>query len=134
MIDYNLAVSLRDAGFPQERTLHIPYPDFYRSPDGVIRNPARDNMNGKWENFIKIPTLSELIKAAGNITLYKHPKINIWNREFNDKWVAGIPVEHSTKDYLCADDHFVDFYFQESAVGATPEEAVANLWLALNEK
>ncbi|SRR5258708_30809905 len=61
-----------------------------------------------------IPTLPELIEACGEITLKK------------------------TRDALCEGEKVETFVYEaytdeKSCLGATPEEAVANLWLALNQ-
>jgi len=65
-----------------------------------------------------VPTLSELIEACGNVTIRLQ---SYWNG--NDlMWQAD--TCGNFRDY----DHVLD----KSEVGSTPEEAVANLWLALN--
>ena len=122
-MNYELAKKLKDAGWEGIY--------FYCGRDHECRV---DSPECKPEVIGNPPTLSELIEACGDITLYKHPKINTWDEEFNDKWVAGKADTHSTKDYLCASDTFVDYSFIHSAIGSTPEEAVANLWLELPRK
>ena len=64
--------------------------------------------------FRQYPTLSELIEACNNDL--KGGGFDLLQQIFDDEWKA--------------DCEFVT----GQAKGATPEEAVANLWLALNEK
>lgn len=67
---------------------------------------------------IYFPTLSELISACGeNFSLEK---------EEGENWIAHSLIDPSSNPHK-----FVDYI---SKTGPTPEEAVANLWLALNTK
>lgn len=101
---YELAKKLKEAGFPQYGK--------NREVDGGL---AMTNESGTLEGCY-IPTLSELIEACGEDfwALYK-----VGTRETPDwKWEAGsfgVPLNEIV------------------GKGQTPEEAVANLWLKLNE-
>lgn len=69
--------------------------------------------DGEWHN----PTLSELIEACG-------PDFVVLERWENDLWTAangaeGSPIRESARKI--------------EGEGKTPEEAVANLWLKLNQ-
>lgn len=110
-MDYSLARSLKDAGFPQE-------------PDGLGR--WIDKFDQTYSGFAPaepedaiIPTLSQLIEACGE----KFLGLAKWDLDSGPekvaRWYASTRVKKNTSD-LCWGD--------------APEEAVGNLWLALNEK
>ena len=109
MISYELAKELKNAGFERAS---VPR-DF--KPFG---NPLSDE---EYINAIKLTELSELIEACGEdfSKLEYHPDISAgtpwlaWRRHALSKQIEGK---------------------QPLADGSTPEEAVANLWLALHEK
>ena len=136
-MDYKLVKSLKDAGFPQtgER-------DWYC--DGVIMYD-KDEENGilekceetepikyrgdSWcdscgmaidpDNMAEIPTLSELIEACG------------------DGFRSLIVLKGKNRAYRATNTLPIlneDGYDFEEAIGKTPEESVAKLWLKLNEK
>lgn len=103
-MEYDLAKSLKDAGFPQD----------LKDKEGLV--PEDWYRDGKtWDETSKVicyvPTLEELIEAIG-------PDFNTLCQqdESLDKWVAISDLE----------DIFEG--------GATPTEAIAKLWLALNKK
>lgn len=60
--------------------------------------------------ILPCPTLSELIEACGD---------------------SFVNLTKSDKDWHC---NWFDDHEGENTIGGTPEEAVANLWLALNRK
>lgn len=123
-MNYELAKKLKDAGFPQTGQRpwfcggHVYYGDgegfeLCKETEPIITTDHYCESSGLVAEFVyEIPTLSELIEACGEnfYSLYRHQK---------DKWQA-----HSTGD----------LWDIEIAHGPTPEEAVANLWLALNKK
>lgn len=80
-----------------------------KSENVVVSEDYCENCNDRHHEYI--PTLSELIEACGDkfLNLYKT----------GDKWTCVYPFE---------DERF------DSCIGSTPEEAVANLWLALHDK
>ncbi|HEX9503598.1 MAG TPA: hypothetical protein VF974_04740 [Patescibacteria group bacterium] len=109
-MNYNLAKSLKDAGFPQ----HIEHRIHYREN-------CEECMVGNYEKAllfdydpdefdIAIPTLSELIEACGD-------KFDNLHLVANDKsWEA------------------TGWDADSIGLGQTPEIAVAELWLELNKK
>lgn len=134
-MNYELAKRLKDAGFPQKgeyifaiekgKSTWMSFHAAVLDEDGYAFSSKSD---------VICPTLSELIEACGddftNLTLvareYKGLDENgqrKYNVESFPKWVCG----WSTNGVNSLSDEWE----QE---GSTPEEAVANLWLALNEK
>ena len=116
-MNYELAKQLKDAGYPQET-------EFYFAPKLTRFNGANDHnwdgesmtrMLGSYEGLLKVacPSLSELIEKCGvKMNKLTHNEMN------NDTilWTA------------------VNFEGSIMGNGSTPEEAVAELWLALNKK
>lgn len=102
MITYELAKKLKEAGLPQRSD--------YGYRGYKIISYHRD---GRDEDDVSIPTLSELIEACEG--------------KFH-----CLASENGT---YAAFSHFEDESFAQSSPSyPSPEEAVANLWLALNEK
>ena len=155
---YELAKKLKDTGFPQNEHL-LKSCDEYKealprdiglvfhrddcglhrtfdysiyptpTPDDWTQGKVRaswimsreylDSEEGK-HYTVYCPTLSELIEACPR----EIPAYDDWTADFtlrsnDEKWDAGY--------YLFED-------WKEMETGKTPEEAVANLWLALNKK
>lgn len=104
-MNYDLAKQLKDIGFPQGTTSS----DTHYTHLGADGNPCV--VFGK--GAVYIPTLSELIEACGEDFDYL--------KLFRDAVVAK-RWQSSAKSTLMI------FY------GSTPAEAVARLWLSLNEK
>ena len=102
-MNYTLAKQLKDAGFPQIRHYDI---------KDCEPEPLEDGSYNK-NDFIAIPTLSELIEACGD-RFYSVVRAlpNDW-RAFSDRDDANTIA---------------------TADGSTPEEAVAKLWLEINKK
>lgn len=96
-MNYELALKLKKAGFPQniKRGDLFPY--------------ASDDTREK----VYMPTLSELIEACGNDFR--------WLKARGDSWLAQGRLHPVGKR-------------EPRCYGSTPEEAVANLWLELNNK
>lgn len=129
-MNYELCKKLKDAGFPQEYRKSNPIADFaYYDKSEELHLLHDDNDTGWWigneygevdrldiervlKEFTKCPTLSELIEACG-----KDKVFNLYNG--NKRWEASKIGKE--------EDAFHGY-------GQTPEEAVANLWLALNKK
>jgi len=111
-MNYELALKLKEAGFPQHDRVSL----YYLGPDRVgyltafqdTRTP--DGMVVSNEGLIKLVTLEELIEACGD---------NFGSLEHTD----SVPRWHAVKFPLNLGFH-----------SDTPTEAVANLWLALNVK
>lgn len=120
-MNYALAKKLKDSGFPQNKSQWILYT--IDSPSAEINNKdyfcLRNADLGTLpvSEILAAPTLSELIEFCGDNIEYlrrvKHPKtgkLSYWHVEtyhINESWEVGN--------------------------GKTPEEAVSNLWLKLNE-
>ena len=112
-MNYKLAKQLKDAGFPQGRPLHhLPY----------LSGKTKEERAEMFKRFY-VPTLSELIEACGD--------------EFDKLIRFDTPTEE--EDILCNEIFHCDAprwkAFSKSFMynGKTPEEAVAKLWLKLNE-
>lgn len=101
---YDLALELYKNGFPQDGIYEDGRENFVIDDDNI---PEED-----WIIFLN-PTLSELIEACGSN--FK----KLW-RHSNGNWTAHAGTKIN-KDSFQKD-------------GATPEEAVAKLWLVLNKK
>ncbi len=112
-LDYKSCKRLKDAGFPQGGTRE-PYClkcEEWKEIDCLSKAHKID--------FLVVPTLSELIdaceiKEGGTLTLYCHH----YDIGTYDEWHAE--MGYSNKD-------------RDEEIGKTPEIAVANLYLKLNE-
>lgn len=113
MITYELAKKLKDAGFLQKDR-----GDFVSPPDiEIINSPLA----------IYVPTLSELIEACGD------------RFESLERW---LPQDKMPWRVFMSDEAFKEYSIEYPCVkeccgytiGDSPEEAVTNLWLKLNEK
>lgn len=109
---YELAKKLKDVGFPQHERLGIGHGDnFIRGEDGLLYSP----------------TLSELIEACTTtdrvFSLFTRDKI--WDK----KWQAFLAGKETEAGHNGDGESF-----NECGYGETPEEAVANLFLELNQK
>ena len=116
MINYKLSKELKDAGFLQ-RFING---KFYAENDAEFKDIAQFQKELKFSNnsdrFISIPTLEELIDACE-----KSPETYCFValKNYEDKWIARADVKHLN--------------ITDWAEGSTPNEAVAKLWLKLNE-
>lgn len=108
---YELAKELKDAGFPQNG-IGIKTHYCLECKKGALATKCFKHE----KEFISHPTLSELIEACGESGEYTGFELD-WSKK-NDLWTARL--------LSLADNPM--------AVGSTPEEAVAHLWLALNKK
>ena len=112
MISYEKAFDLKQNGYPQKD-----YEKAYTIRDGhtkiVMNNPTSNP-----ESLVVIPTLSELIEACAPFNRFslEYRAIEAFGK---NSWTAQMftPLESLVTNE-----------------GSTPEEAVANLWLALNTK
>lgn len=105
-MNYDLAKKLKDAGFPQEVRLGDLY---FGQNKPFIPHIFHTKSYKPKPIWVKIPTLSELIEACGNI-------FNVLQLSDSGFWQCGSYCEGE---------------FTEDSRGDTPEEAVANLWLTL---
>jgi len=127
MISYELAKQLKDNGFRQlwNSGRYYYLDDIgYKVAFDYIKGATLENgqLISYVETLVMIPTLSELIEACGKY---------ICLEQLTDGWICysneqdfGSPV------VLDAIDTFMCLH----GYGSTPEEAVAKLYLALNEK
>jgi hypothetical protein len=123
---YELAKSLKDVGFPQVLDVGT---GFYENDGNTLfyigncDTSLSDSGCGccatSYYPDVRVPTLSELIEACGEDfrmlllhTQYRKSLLEPWEAVPNKKRVPSI----------------------KGCKGSTPEIAVANLWLALNEK
>ena len=119
-MDYELAKKLKDAGFPQRDPNGIkPFPNYTGYGCGFVY-PLEDGQEQCYA-----PTLSELIEACGDnffsltYAVYENDGTETSPQK---SWIANISV---TKiGHAVFNDNF-------HQIGATPEEAVARLWLSL---
>lgn len=86
--------------------------------------PNRVDINRVYIEDIPVPTLEDLIEACGNgFTCLMRAK-DEWGSA--TRWAAGKPeARDGIRMYVV--------HGEPSGFGDTPEEAVANLWLAINE-
>jgi len=109
-MEYELAKQLKDAGFPQKyiRGQTMYDPSVEPDKDGIIPNDTEE---------VFIPTLSELIDACG------------------DKFGSLVRQEPHPAYYKFGFTAYPSqWQLIDEGIGKTPEEAVANLWLALNKE
>ena len=112
-ITYELALALKNAGFPQKGVNWIWRDDSGKWIEELEENLPDDLEELKENKNLYVPTLSELIEACG------------------DRFECLSKVE----DQWWVDERGGFFSNGETATygGSTPEEAVAELWLALNK-
>lgn len=104
MISYELAKKLKDVGF-KEPEEDSPYHGTYIPIAGTA------------EGYVYAPTLEELIEECGDeVVLVKKGNTYTAGQTIEDH-----PDGHTIEPFPCGE-------------GATPSEAVANLWLKLNEE
>ena len=101
---YELAKELKEAGFPQTGE-HL---DYDRCPYMIYPNDIDDGVS---KNGCYVPLLEELIEACG----YNFGALIYRFQDQNIGWI-----------YECIKGNI-------KTQGVTPEEAVVNLWLKLNE-
>jgi hypothetical protein len=117
-VDYKLAKELKDAGFPQgpkETKVRL---EAMRAPGFFLSAGDKSAIHNK--NLCYVPTLSELIEACGKATFTLHYS------DILEAWEAMTFLSATIRD-----DKYTHM---KKDKGASPEEAVARLWLALNKK
>lgn len=126
-MNYELAKQLKDAGFPQLGNgdalwLHIPLLESEETVERMAWCQYVFIAPKVKEEVMYVPTLSELIEACG--FEFEELSASRFNLScFKSIWLAtGIEQEPWNPKS------------NASGKGSTPEEAVANLWLALNKK
>lgn len=127
-MDYELAKKLKDAGFPQKIwefslanyaycsledccncELHLLHLD--NDEGGYTGNDYQHREYNSVQDWIKVPTLSELIEACGES-------------------IKSIDFIRDINLVVAYSGNFTGV----KGEGATPEEAMANLWLELNKQ
>ncbi|MFZ0275110.1 MAG: hypothetical protein WB524_17975 [Acidobacteriaceae bacterium] len=104
---FQFAKRLKEAGFPQDAV----YGTFFFNGMGTLIFIDENLQGSTWATYARCPTLNELIKACGNREL-----------EFRVR-----------NDYSCvrtnaiSNEDGVPLWFE----GATPDEALGELWIAL---
>lgn len=124
MLSYEICKKIKEAGYlrGKETIPSLNFADSYYTPEKkVVRNPHLEYV--KWEDFspgidCRIIELPELIEMCGEAFSHVKKLDGNW-------WALSEDCEHS-KDCDCINN------IEE--MGATPEEAVARLWLSLNKK
>lgn len=119
MISYELAKRLKEAGYPQEVYGNYICPHYPGEKFGVLNCQCGKDAK---EGLAYVPTLEELIEACGDE--FK----SLWQTEPDETgqihWGADVKWDYRKK--VMTEGHQV--------FGDSPIEAVANLWLAVNEK
>lgn len=121
-MDYELAKELKDAGFPQGRVDIV-------GNHRIFPNSDHLGYGQKVDDVCYLPTLSELIEAcepAKADEFWVGTHIDVWEAILNYHGYFDYPTKF--KD----DEGFASVELKEE--GATPDVAVAKLWLALNKK
>lgn len=112
MITYETAKKLKEAGFGVGQTAEYPCYHWY-DKDGKFQTGIMP-----LDHFVHIPTLSELIEAC----------------DCEKFMLKRIPNEFEPKYWLATDKHVPGDRVGIIGLGSTPEEAVAELYLTLNNK
>ena len=110
---YELAKKLKDAGFPQTLKYCPIWENLYYLNGEIVQGAFKESKLK--DGMVKVPTLSELIEACGD-------KLESLNQIEEGKWEAWSTILGTMGDEG-----------KEITYGFTTEEAVANLWLALNK-
>ncbi len=113
-MDYELCKKLKDAGFPQNPASFI-----YVNGLGIHYNVNNATVTVENPEIVRAPTLSELIDACD-----KHSNKKGWITLSHNRGLieGGWYAEDS---YFDGDMSYIE------VDGASPKEAVANLWLEL---
>lgn len=118
-MNYEPAKRLKDAGFPQEDR-HWYWCSFtYPNTLWCINALKAKKLDKEYECMTANPTLSELIEACGDVFC----ELRQLNPKYHSMPIDGMRWEASSPEVT-----------PMLYVASTPEEAVANLWLALNKK
>jgi len=118
-ITYELALKLKEAGFPQygDGNYHDS-PSYIKKLEYAINNKTMLSRISPDDDMIYLPTLSELIEECGDRF---DELIRLKHKEDTYKY--------SAYSYPCEECGYEGLY---TGRGSTPEEAVAQLYLELN--
>jgi hypothetical protein len=125
-MNYELAKQLKDAGFNQRENGYKLFreegwkwnePNYFNGNDRTMEEKyfSQDYVKEHLDWLVVIPTLSELIESCGD----KFGSLVLDKKEYKCYHTQPIPDESGLED---------------TRWSKTPEEAVANLWLSLNQK
>jgi hypothetical protein len=116
MLSYKLAKELKDAGWKQNNKFcaycHTEQRHFYKAEDGTTTEVVK-------------PSLEELIEACGD-------KFEVL-RNYNKGWIA-VGNSKGVSEGEAPDTHSAPLNEGIEVLDKTPTEAVARLYLKLNEK
>lgn len=119
-MNYELAKKLKDAGFPQDSNWGVTGRSaLYFEPSPQDSCPILKERHIENDSGTKIPTLSELIEACSE-SFYELRRLN---QKYHSMPIDGMVWEASSPEIT-----------PMLYVASTPEQAVADLWLALNKK
>ena len=126
---YELAKELKHAGFTQG------VGDYLCGHKGIecVISDGKLMACGKGNEMVYSPTLSELIDAtlSADTMIFSLLKQSLWHRnETGFTW----SVTHGDPSQMKELSHKSISEAMTTVYGNSPEEAVANLWLALNKK
>ena len=129
MIDYKLAKALKEAGFPQISNLFYGRNELWdeRKQNYVVAMQSLRELDTCWDkdellpDSCVIPTLPELIEACGDklmsLSQISVNKVLVWRAEASEYDLKDVGIQAGRVGFEAK----------------TPEEAVAKLWLKLNE-
>lgn len=128
-MNYELAKQLKDAGFPQiipaggQYYKFISHPRMGVPPQQALNTTFITDMERIVDDYVKCPTLSELIEACGEAfaSLEYSSGVNSNRNKGSLTWEA----KAYKKGFIIARD---------GDPSNTPEEAVAKIWLDLHKK
>lgn len=138
LLSYETATKLKDAGFRSKGYIGAKFYSLKNPPQGVIlaQQVITIQVSDRKDfdedtDLIYIPTLSELIEAFQGRYKYIDGLINDAQICLRKSLSTD---EHIYIAWLDGDWESTEFESKYRFFGKTPEEAVANLWLALNKK
>lgn len=134
-MNYELAKQLKEAGYPQIYKQKLPLADFAYDSKKTLHLLHHDNDTDWWIgndyshsemtahemilNWVKAPTLEELIEACGDISLRLQR-------------IKTMP--HEEIFWQVDTGQWGNYFATNENRGSTPLEAVANLYLQINKK
>jgi hypothetical protein len=134
MLDYNTCVALKKAGFPQFTSEDLDYYNYkfiqWYSTEEMPENSLEVSLKTRdAEDFgecVRIPTLENLLNACREWFKGEYMEdIGCLQR--------GLFYDFYDQDWACVQKHQNLEDFEYISDGKTPEEAVANLFLAINK-
>ena len=128
-MNYELAKKLKDAGFPQNKEA-LKYPPYKAGDDTsqmeAVYSPTLEELIEECENWWWEQDSNEFIEKYGNMPTI-HFSLTHSQVEKSSYWVACLGME--TYERIENPENVHDL----GGGGYSPQEAVANLWLKLNQ-